>query len=196
MRLIPLFERMKQKRFIGGKRDRRFKIHVEKTVKIINPHDSVLNRLAIGAHGKIFDLVAYKDTTGKHAVNLVIKRFHSGNQSKQAKAEYKVFMELKKMGLPVPPTLRLVRIKGKYYIAMTDLYKFGDTFVKVISDLPKEVSETKKAELLKKVDSFTEDTRKKGIRLWDSWEYVYNSKTGELSAFIIDLGNRAWEDKS
>ena len=116
MGLVSLINRLQQKKFIGGKKDSLMQARVSNKIKLVN--GPRIKRLACGAHGNIFDLIAYK---GSHKTKLVIKRYHSGNQSATAKEEFKILTSLRAKGYPTPPTFRLVRINGKYYIAMTDL---------------------------------------------------------------------------
>ena len=190
MGLVSLINRLQQKKFIGGKKDSLMQARVSNKIKLVN--GPRIKRLACGAHGNIFDLIAYK---GNHKTKLVIKRYHSGNQIATAKKEFKILTSLRAKGYPTPPTFRLVRINGKYYIAMTDLTTIGDTLAKRFSDLPKEVQAENK-DLLHKVGDHIVTAREDGLHLWDSFEWVYNSKTRKLQVFCFDLGNKDWEDRS
>lgn len=161
--------------------------------------------IARGSQGAAFDLEVFK---GTHKTNLVIKKYHIFfGQSKFAQKEFKIFQKLKAAGYHVPPTIRLVRINDKKYLALTDLSKLGDLQIAVKSrhnlDLLKgtlpgieEKEITKALDLIKKEN---ERARKEfGIKLHDSWELIVNNKNKTVKPFILDLGTSpalSWRDK-
>lgn len=85
--------------------------------------------------------------------------------------------------------MRLVNIRGKKYVALTDLSKFGDTQTKTFAYL--KGFGVKSAEI-ERVREFTQAVNKKaeseGRSLYDAWGYVVDIKSGKVHAFILDLG--------
>lgn len=145
---------------------------------------------AFGWHAENFDLIVFK---GSQNTRLVAKKYKLQNfpegetQSAIAEKEFEAFQALKKAGYHTPPTIRLVEMKGEKYLALSDLTKFGDMqtddFEVVKKFTNRELKDIKK--YVKKENQKAE--KELGLYLKDSWEYVINSKTKTVWAFIIDV---------
>ena len=153
------------------------------------------SRQASGSHGTAYNLSVFK---GRQKTGLVVKEYHESflrrfpagsSQSSIAMKEFEVFQKLRGKGYHIPPTIRLVEVNNVKYVALTDLTKFGKVLTKSRSYM--EAFAGKKA--LEEADKYVEKeietaSLKEGIDINDSWEYVYNEKTGKVRAFILDLG--------
>ena len=144
---------------------------------------------ANGLHGAAYDILVFKDN---HSRNLVIKKLHKRfNQTATARKEFKLFHRLKEKGYPVPPTVRLVNIRGKEYVALTDLTKFGDLLLKSpsINDLERFLGAKKSKVLMDKMTALSEKAITQGLAksLFDSWEVVVDTKKKTAHTFILDL---------
>jgi hypothetical protein len=143
-----------------------------------------------GYHGAAYDLFVYK---GKHKVNLVIKKYHNtSKQSEIAQKEFDIFQRFKAKGFSVPPTIRLVRIHGRKYVALTDLSKLGKFQTKELdSDYFKTMGIPE--EETKRVADYvrSENQRAKeelGMNIIDGWEFIIDTKNKIIKPFILDLG--------
>ncbi|MFA4855593.1 MAG: hypothetical protein WC634_03350 [archaeon] len=139
---------------------------------------------ARGLHGQAFDLRILK---GKHEARLVIKKYHLGNQTRKAEREFELFQQLKRLGLAVPPTIRLVEINGKKYVALTDLSKFGQIQTKDEEDVYLLLGKERGNEMKSYTKSQNERAAEAGIVLRDCWEYVIDPQQKTARAFILDL---------
>ncbi|MDD5163243.1 MAG: hypothetical protein PHD95_03485 [Candidatus ainarchaeum sp.] len=145
-----------------------------------------------GRHGTVYDLLVYK---GKHKVNLVIKKYRNPiRQNAIAKREFGIFQRLRANGFSVPPTIRLVQIYGKKYVALTDLSKLGDLqfkhgfnnnrhHLRALGIPEEEISRT-----IEHIASENQRARELGIKLEDSWELIVDTKNKNIKPFILDLG--------
>ena len=150
------------------------------------------NAHAAGRHGRAFDLLVRKGTQERR---LVVKKYRLemypklATQSSIAAKEFRLFQKLKKKGYHVPPTIRLVKIGGKKYVAITDLTKIG----KLLTSAPQLAEGLIGSREIEKVGGIfareTERAKKEfGIDIIDSWEFVVDTKKGKILPFILDLG--------
>lgn len=151
---------------------------------------------AKGWHGRVFDLIVFK---GRHARNLVVKKYDrwafpkGETQTSLAIKEFRAFQRLKKKSFHVPPTVRMVEIKGEKYIALTDLTIFGDIRSKEFHWAKKIAEnfgiEEKAIEKVRQyVEKETAEAKKLGLGLDDAWEFLIDTKRRRVNAFILDLG--------
>lgn len=144
---------------------------------------------AFGSHGWAYNLTVYK---GKHKQALVVKQYRNATpecQTRKATDEFKIFQRLKRKGYHVPPTIRLVEIEGRKYLALTDLTKFG----KVLTKWENRMESYAGRKAMEEAEAYvTEENaralKEERLKLGDSWEYVLDSKTKKVRAFILDLG--------
>jgi len=159
-------------------------------------HISIGKARGNGVHGKAFDFLLQK---GNHSARLVMKKYYrSLDQTHEAQQDFTAMKALKKLGLSVPPTVRLVEHSGEKYILMTDLTKFGDLQLKygdqvlhargIIPEIDLELAiGTKKAnEIYDQLQRENAIAAKHGIQIGDGWEIIVNTKTKTARAFIID----------
>ncbi len=103
----------------------------------------------------------------------------------------KFINKLKKHGLAVPPTTRLIKINGTNYIALTDLSKFGDVQSRYLDDVIKLIGVKEGLRIEKFVDEQTKKARELGIEIrGDTWEYIIDTKQKRAYAFILDLASQ------
>lgn len=209
-RLKKRIEAMKKKRKMFGGGGRKFKpsaLALSRDVKrVMSMSEAVIQNREIiqkpypsqakGRHGWAFDLFVFK---GKQAIQLVVKKYKLQNfpkgetQSSIAEKEFGVFQKLRKQGFHVPPTIRLIEIKGKKYVAITDLTRFGDVRTKVLEFAEKYAERSGFAkEAAEKVRQYVEletaEAKKSGLDINDAWEFVIDTKGKKITAFILDLG--------
>ena len=176
----------------GGKKD--FvaeRIELSREPKYVRSPGASEKIQARGKQGVAYDIVAYK---GGHKAGLVIKKYNLKSvQTENAEREFRVFQRLRENGFPVPPTTRLVEIKGTKYLAITDLAKFGDMLTKDLLKVEKVLGETKMLELNRARLDLTQKARNElGIELTDSIEYIIDSKNKTVKMFILDLGAESY----
>ena len=173
-----------KKKFYGGKRTfKADRIELSEKPKFVQTPSG--KELASGAHGMAFELAVYK---GEHKTGLVIKKYHVPQGPNIARREFNAFVQLKAKGYPVPPTIRLVKIGGREYVALTNLSKFGDVQTKNLA----QVKEALGARTTEEIQQYLKAQAAKAaaeekIDLSDSWEFIINTRKKTVRAFILDL---------
>ncbi|HLC78806.1 MAG TPA: hypothetical protein VJG83_00110 [archaeon] len=149
---------------------------------------------AKGSHGEVFDLIRIKGG----GTGLCVKKYHPHKlrekkltQSLQALHELVMFRKLRRMGFPVPPKIKLVRIEGELFVAITDLTIFGSEIGEIHQRLHQMAEKYNVPEQAKQISAeierFEEEAKKIRINLVDSWEFIWDPKKRKIHYFVLDL---------
>ncbi|GEM_PF-3594359 len=187
----------RKKTLAGGKRpfiaDKVKKSRRVKEITRLDLYAKKEQTFAAGVHGVAFDLIVYR---GKHKTRLVVKRYHECDQTKTAEKEFAAFQALKQKGFLVPQTVRLVKIRGKKYVALTDLSRFGDIQTKFHRLLSLYIGAGKAQTLIDYTRGQNQKAKAElGINIEDSWEFVIDSKTRTAKPIILDLTDEFYDPK-
>jgi predicted HAD superfamily phosphohydrolase len=172
-------------------------LELQKILKKKRECDNRTN-LAIGSSGYIKEIVVVK---AGHKARLVIKKYiESEVQTKNAVKDFTMLSFLKKKGYPVPPTIRLIERKGKKFVVMTDLTKYGDQIAKYIpknrgtihtwffENLVASIGKKNALEIRKQIEFLTNKAREEqNINISDAFEIVVDSKKRKAIIFLVDV---------
>jgi hypothetical protein len=176
------------------------------------------------SHGTPHDFVLAKlGSSGTHYLGLVVKRYEShAKQSEYASEDSARFEKLRAGNFPVvgtknlvglPPTSRLVEVKGVKYVAVTDLSKFGDVQLKYslrrsgkhcpvtildasgkgryildVDFVDSFIGKDKREFLEQRMQELTlRASKEHNMDISDSWELVIDSKNRTARAIILDV---------